>query len=1087
MHKKSLNRLAAVAAGTMVAGLAVPILGATAASAATTPTSLAVTPTSATVAPGGSQSFKVTLNSGATNVNGIFYAITSGPDASPTTPNAGTSLNPLQTSADTSVTGSVPHGPNPGTDTIVFFSDTNGDTTYESTEPHTSAALTVNGAISSVALAPSSQSVATATNAAYSVTTKDSSGNPATGTVSVTVSQTVATAAGSPNLRVTSPASTSTAFPATGTAATTTAVSGSNTTYSETFTVTQGLDGTGSFDVASDAAGTVSVSIAPTVSTNGASSTLTVTPGNTSSTASVSNNDMASSLTVSPTTSTAIVGGVTPNETVTVKNSAGDLLGGVQVSASVDGAAATTAVTDAAGVAKFPVTRATAGTANFDAYVEQDTNGASNATGPNAGEPQGTATVTFSTLPTGAAMTATAPSPTGTSANPTVPASQATEAVTFHLTSTASPNGLAGQTINIAHSGLPTGVTVTPSSGTTTDANGNVVVTVAHTAGTPDTVTVTGTLNGTTTTAASSTVTFATAAASSLTLTPAAQTKAVGSTVTETATLVDQFGNGIAGQSITFTVTGRNSVINNTGAVGTATTDSNGVATFTYTDKGPALTAPATGTDQVAASGDGQIAPLATVTYVAGTATAATVTLGAASATATTTADPSATGTATVTDISATVKDSNGALLANVPVTFNSSGVGVFADATGHPAGTTVTVPTNGSGIAVAHVRSTTNGTQSVTATAGGITSSAVTVTYTNSNFTAVTPDRLVDTRSGQGGVHNGALAPNTLYTFDPSLTTAPTPANLKAYVFNVTAVGATGVGNLRIGPAGTVPTTSIVNYQPGASAVANDVIVPVGTSGQIALYTDHSSANVILDLQGYYTATGFTAASANGPQRVVTSTPLTPNTLTELHVGNANTPVALNVTVSQPQGVGNLRVAPGGTTIPPTSNINYIKGVDKAAFVVVTPDANGNISVYSDHSAANVIVDLFGTLDSVTVTSLSTPVRVVPTSTALNPGTPYTFTATGTATGVPADAQAVLVSLTAVHNASSIGVGNLRIYPGGTAEPTVSNVNYVSKTADVANFAIVKLGANGTLTVATAGSPINVAVDIMGYVPAGS
>ncbi|HZM64906.1 MAG TPA: hypothetical protein VFC16_01235, partial [Nakamurella sp.] len=88
---------------------------------------------------------------------------------------------------------------------------------------------------------------------------------------------------------------------------------------------------------------------------------------------------------------------------------------------------------------------------------------------------------------------------------------------------------------------------------------------------------------------------------------------------------------------------------------------------------------------------------------------------------------------------------------------------------------------------------------------------------------------------------------------------------------------------------------------------------------------------------------------------------------------------------------------------------------------------------------------------------------------------------------GVPTDAQAVLVSVTAVHSAGSTGVGNLRIYPADAALPNASNVNYISATTDVANFAIVKLAASGQLSLYSDGSPIDALVDVVGYVPAGS
>src|SRR5438876_4132582 len=76
-----------------------------------------------------------------------------------------------------------------------------------------------------------------------------------------------------------------------------------------------------------------------------------------------------------------------------------------------------------------------------------------------------------------------------------------------------------------------------------------------------------------------------------LTLSPATTTQLVGQQVTETATLLDGGGNGLANATVTFTVTSGP----NAGQSGSAVTDNTGQASFTYTDT-------AAGTDIVVAS-----------------------------------------------------------------------------------------------------------------------------------------------------------------------------------------------------------------------------------------------------------------------------------------------------------------------------------------------------------------------------------------------------------------------------------------------------------------------------------------------------
>ena len=76
-----------------------------------------------------------------------------------------------------------------------------------------------------------------------------------------------------------------------------------------------------------------------------------------------------------------------------------------------------------------------------------------------------------------------------------------------------------------------------------------------------------------------------------LTLSPATATLGVGQQVTETATLLDGGGSGLANATVNFTVTSGP----NAGQTGSAITDNTGKASFTYTDTGP-------GTDIVVAS-----------------------------------------------------------------------------------------------------------------------------------------------------------------------------------------------------------------------------------------------------------------------------------------------------------------------------------------------------------------------------------------------------------------------------------------------------------------------------------------------------
>jgi hypothetical protein len=462
--------------------------------------------------------------------------------------------------------------------------------------------------------------------------------------------------------------------------------------------------------------------------------------------------------------------------------------------------------------------------------------------------------------------------------------------------------------------------------------------------------------------------------------------------------------------------------------------------------------------------------------------------------------------------------DANGNPLFGKSVSFTSSGVGGFTDEDGVPIGNSTTGLVSDEffspfyGSAVVYVRSTQVGTQTITATVDGIVDTAI-ITYTG-QYVPVNPVRVADSRTNQGGIAdwngnpvvNGRLAANTLYYFDYD--TTQVPQNQAAIAFNITGIQPSDVGNLRVAPAcpdgsnvpnTDIPETSLINYQVGED-VANFAIIPQNFGcDEIKIYSDNASAAVAIDLVGYYpTEEGIESLS---PTRVVDtrtglgggSGPVSAGTSRTFQIsGTAGIPagtkaVALNVTAIQPSGAGNLRVYPNGVDVPNASNINYIAGVDKAAFVVVNLPADGKISVFSDAATADVAIDAFAYYPESSTLVTAAPTRILDTRVTgeLPANTTYSFQVAGEA-GVPTDAQAVLVSVTGIAAGDSTGAGNLRIFPKGEIVPLVSTLNYVSADTDVANFAIVKLGTDGQLSLFSDNSPIDVAVDVVGYVPAG-
>ena len=135
------------------------------------------------------------------------------------------------------------------------------------------------------------------------------------------------------------------------------------------------------------------------------------------------------------------------------------------------------------------------------------------------------------------------------------------------------------------------------------------------------------------------------------------------------------------------------------------------------------------------------------------------------------------------------------------------------------------------------------------------------------STFTGLTPTRLADTRIGSptiDGKYSGyrAITNQAPFSLDPTVFNVivagrgGVPAtDVGAVALNVTVTSPTAAGFLTVYPAGTHrPTASNLNFTP-FQTVPNMVIVPLGNNGQISIYNSAGSADVIVDVLGWFPA----------------------------------------------------------------------------------------------------------------------------------------------------------------------------------------------------------------------------------------
>ncbi|MDT0165958.1 IPT/TIG domain-containing protein [Actinotalea sp. AC32] len=388
---------------------------------------------------------------------------------------------------------------------------------------------------------------------------------------------------------------------------------------------------------------------------------------------------------------------------------------------------------------------------------------------------------------------------------------------------------------------------------------------------------------------------------------------------------------------------------------------------------------------------------------------------------------------------------------------------------------------------------------------------SAGTFTYVDP-VTFVEPWRALDTSLAPGQPHCVLVAG-----------TGRIPAEASAVVVNLTAAQPSGPGNAVVYPSdGTstpkAPNASTVNYEPHLD-VANGSWVATGPDGRVCVESRGAKqVRMVLDVTAYVLRDH--GVVVREPRRILDTRP------GEHHVGELTGPLApgrghtvqvldrvdvpagaasvlLNVTVSGPTRPGNLRVAPADYRQPvETSVLNFARGADKAAGVVLDTRGSGAITLWPDTSAArdnpvHVMVDVVGYVMRPGPSDWgyvlgSHPQRRVDTRPGTVAATPHKGrVGAGKVLTVDLNGQSPLptgavLTLTAV---GADGPGNLRVSPhrpaGTYTPPETSSLNLVPGRA-VANQVVVDLPPDGLVDVYVdmpRGRSVDVVVDLVGWV----
>lgn len=192
------------------------------------------------------------------------------------------------------------------------------------------------------------------------------------------------------------------------------------------------------------------------------------------------------------------------------------------------------------------------------------------------------------------------------------------------------------------------------------------------------------------------------------------------------------------------------------------------------------------------------------------------------------------------------------------------------------------------------------------------------------------------------------------------------------AVLLNVTVTNPSSRGFLTVFPGGTArPTASNLNFAPGQT-VPNRVSVALG-SGQVSLYNFAGSANVVVDVGGW-----FTDATAGGhgsrfvaitPQRILDTRdgfgPIPQGGIATTQIADPAqigiSAVVLNATVTDPTASSYLVLWPNGSARPVASDLNYVAGDTVPNLVVAKLGTNQAFEFYNLFGSTSLVFDLVG------------------------------------------------------------------------------------------------------------------------------
>ena len=382
-------------------------------------------------------------------------------------------------------------------------------------------------------------------------------------------------------------------------------------------------------------------------------------------------------------------------------------------------------------------------------------------------------------------------------------------------------------------------------------------------------------------------------------------------------------------------------------------------------------------------------------------------------------------------------------------------------------------------------------------------------VETTPTTMKSINPQRIFDTRNGEGGVPVRQIGGDYVLEVQVSGKNNIASTGVNAVSLNVTATNSSGTGYVTVYPCGSRPEISSLNFNAGET-VPNAVVARLSDTGTLCFYSN-VAVDIIADING-------SLLDGNG------FSPTTPSRLFDTRVGIGGVPVqkvgqldgsgaalevsvlgrngipstgvtsiSMNVTITNttsPASGGYVTVYPCGAR-PDVSSLNFVSNqtVPNAVLAPISP--SGTICFYV-YGQADVIADINGVFESGLGFFPVSPQRLADTRSGRGgvsvqsvgdnngTGTPLEVTIAGTS-GIPTSGvTAVSLNVTALGVSTSPYGGYVTVYPCDS-RPNASNLNFVAGQV-VPNAVIAPVSARGTVCFFVYGIA-DIIVDANGYI----